>query len=270
MIDFKHIFDETDTKERVAKRLARTGLCSRREAERWIADGRVLVDGLTIESPAITVTNGNTIFVDGKPIPVKEKTRLWRYHKPKGQITSNNDIRDRATIFDHLPKEMPRVMSVGRLDFDSEGLLLLTNNGELSRLLELPSTKWVRRYRVRVHGRPQSKHLEHLKTGVTIDGIKYRPIYIHLDKQNISNAWLTIGLREGKNREIRKLMESIELKVNRLIRTAFGPFQLGNLNSGSVEEVRQNSLKKQLGVSTSSREQKRTRVVNKDGTKAKQ
>ena len=248
MNNFKAIFEEEPKEERIAKRMARSGLCSRRDAERWILAKRVIVDGIIIETPALKVNEKSVILVDGKAIPEKDKPRLWRYHKPNGQITTTRDVRGRITVFDSLPKEIPRVVSVGRLDYDSEGLLLLTNDGELARQLELPSTAWIRRYRVRVYGRPQQKQLEKLSQGVTLDGIKYGTLDIKLDKQGPSNAWLTIGLREGKNREVRRLMESIELKVMRLIRISFGPFQLGNLEAGQIEEVKPTSLKEQLGI----------------------
>ena len=248
MNNFKAIFEEEPKEERIAKRMARSGLCSRRDAEKWILAKRVIVDGIIIETPALKVNEKSVILVDGKAIPEKDKPRLWRYHKPNGQITTTRDVRGRITVFDSLPKEIPRVVSVGRLDYDSEGLLLLTNDGELARQLELPSTAWIRRYRVRVYGRPQQKQLEKLSQGVTLDGIKYGTLDIKLDKQGPSNAWLTIGLREGKNREVRRLMESIELKVMRLIRISFGPFQLGNLEAGQIEEVKPTSLKEQLGI----------------------
>ena len=248
MNNFKAIFEEEPKEERIAKRMARSGLCSRRDAERWILAKRVIVDGIIIETTALKVSGKSVILVDGKAIPEKDKPRLWRYHKPTGQITTTRDVRGRTTVFDSLPKEIPRVVSVGRLDYDSEGLLLLTNDGDLARQLELPSTAWIRRYRVRVYGRPQEKQLEKLSKGVTLDGIKYGTLDIKLDKQGPSNAWLTIGLREGKNREVRRLMESIELKVMRLIRISFGPFQLGNLEAGQIEEVKPTSLKEQLGI----------------------
>ena len=248
MNKFKAIFEEEFKEERIAKRMARSGLCSRRDAERWILAKRVMVDGIIIDTPALKVGGKSVILVDGKAIPEKDKPRLWRYHKPTGQITTTRDVRGRTTVFDSLPKEIPRVVSVGRLDYDSEGLLLLTNDGDLARQLELPSTAWIRRYRVRVYGRPQEKQLEKLSKGVTLDGIKYGTLDIKLDKQGPSNAWLTIGLREGKNREVRRLMESIELKVMRLIRISFGPFQLGNLEAGQIEEVKPTSLKEQLGI----------------------
>ena len=250
MNNFKAIFEEEFKEERIAKRMARSGLCSRRDAERWILAKRVMVDGIIIDTPALKVNGKSVILVDGKAIPEKDKPRLWRYHKPTGQITTTRDVRGRITVFDSLPKDIPRVVSVGRLDFDSEGLLLLTNDGDLARQLELPSTAWIRRYRVRVYGRPQEKQLEKLSNGVTLDGIKYGTLDIKLDKQGPSNAWLTIGLREGKNREVRRLMESIELKVMRLIRISFGPFQLGNLEAGQIEEVKSTSLKEQLGIIT--------------------
>ena len=248
MTDFKSIFEEKTEEERIAKRMARAGLCSRREAEKWILAKRVVVDGATIITPAVKVNNNSSIIVDGKEIPAKEAPRLWRYHKPTAQITTNRDVRGRQTVFDSLPKDIPRVVSVGRLDYDSEGLLLLTNDGELARLLELPLTAWIRRYRVRVYGRPQAESLERLSKGVTLDGVKYGAIDATLDKQGPSNAWLTIGLREGKNREVRRLLESIELRVMRLIRVSFGPFQLGNLGAGNIEEIKQRNLKEQLGI----------------------
>ena len=274
MNNFKAIFEEEPKEERIAKRMARSGLCSRRDAEKWILAKRVIVDGIIIETPALKVNEKSVILVDGKAIPEKDKPRLWRYHKPTGQITTTRDVRGRTTVFDSLPKEIPRVVSVGRLDYDSEGLLLLTNDGDLARQLELPSTAWIRRYRVRVYGRPQEKQLEKLSNGVTLDGIKYGTLDIKLDKQGPSNAWLTIGLREGKNREVRRLMESIELKVMRLIRISFGPFQLGNLEAGKIDEVKQSSLKEQLGIfsnkaDNSGGEQKRKNSTQKIRNKRK-
>ena len=262
MTDFQAIFQDDAGPERIAKRMARAGLCSRRDAERWIAAGRVAVDGKVLESPAVTVDARSKIHVDGKPLPEIEVPRLWRYHKPRGHITSTRDMRGRTTVFEDFPEDMPRVVTVGRLDVESEGLLLLTDDGELARLLELPSTAWVRRYRVRVHGRPQPEALEKLKRGVVIDGVKYGPIEAQLDHQGPSNAWVTVGLREGKNREVRRLMEHIQLTVNRLIRISFGPFQLGNLEAGQVEEVKQRSLKDQLGL-------KRTAAQSQGTAKAK-
>ena len=248
MTDFQAIFQDSTRPERIAKRMARAGLCSRRDAERWITAGRVSVDGKLLETPAVTVDGKSKIRVDGKPLPTIEMPRLWRYHKPRGHITSTRDVRGRTTVFEDFPEDMPRVVTVGRLDVESEGLLLLTNDGELARLLELPSTAWVRRYRVRVHGRPQPEALEKLKRGVEIDGVKYGPIEAKLDHQGPSNAWVTVGLSEGKNREVRRLMEHIQLTVNRLIRISFGPFQLGKLETSLVEEVKQRSLKDQLGL----------------------
>jgi 23S rRNA pseudouridine2605 synthase len=248
MTEFKHLFEEARGPERIAKRLARAGLCSRREAERWIAEGRVSVDGKRLDTPAVTVDSVSRITVDGKPLPGIEPPRVWRYHKPRGLLTTDRDPEGRATVFEKLPRELPRVMSIGRLDMDSEGLLLLTNDGELSRLLELPSTAWVRRYRVRVFGNPEQGVLDRLKRGVTVDDIAYGPITATLDSQAPSNAWLTIGLREGKNREVRKVMDHLGLKVNRLIRVSYGPFQLGDMEPGQVEEVRRPVLKDQLGI----------------------
>jgi 23S rRNA pseudouridine2605 synthase len=233
--------------ERIAKRLARAGLCSRRDAERWIAEGRVKVDGVLLTSPAVLVGEASLIVVDGQPLPPVERTRLWRYHKPAGLVTSHKDPQGRRTVFETLPADLPRVISVGRLDLTSEGLLLLTNDGELARRLELPSTGWVRRYRVRVHGLPDPAQLAALERGITVDGIAYGPIKAVLDRQQGANAWLTVGLKEGKNREIRKVMEHLGWKVSRLIRIAYGPFQLGLLPPGAVEEVPPKILREQLG-----------------------
>lgn len=237
----------TDKPERIAKVMARAGLCSRRDAERWIADGRVKLNGKVLDTPAQTVTELDTILVDGKPLPEKEGAKLWRYHKPVGLVTSHKDPEGRETVFQTLPKNIGRVISVGRLDLTSEGLLLLTNDGELSRRLELPETAWTRRYRVRVHGAVDEKKLEKLVDGITVSGIKYGPIKAGLDKVQGANSWLTVGLTEGKNREIRKVMEHLGLQVTRLIRTSYGPFQLGNLPKGDVQQVPGKTLRDQLG-----------------------
>ncbi|MCP5367009.1 MAG: rRNA pseudouridine synthase [Hyphomicrobiales bacterium] len=236
-----------DGGERIAKVMARAGLCSRREAERWIAEGRVAVDGRRLDSPAVTVTAASRITVDGKPLPQAEAARLWRYHKPAGLVTSHGDPQGRPTVFEKLPADLPRVISVGRLDLNSEGLLLLTNDGALARRLELPGTGWVRRYRVRVHGAVDDEGLAALAKGVTIDGVSYGPIRAALDSSRGDNSWLTVALTEGKNREIRRVMEHLGLSVTRLIRLSFGPFQLGNLARGQVEEVPPRVLRDQLG-----------------------
>ena len=235
--------------ERIAKRLARAGLCSRRDAERWIADGRVSVDGKVLDSPALAVTDASDIRVDGKPIPEPEPSRLWRYHKPAGLVTTHKDERGRPTVFERLPPNLPRRISVGRLDLNSEGLLLLTNDGELARELELPARGWLRRYRVRVHGTVDPARLAALEKGLTIDGVAYGPIRAELDRTQGSNAWLTLSLREGKNREVRRVMEHLGLGVTRLIRIAYGPFQLGELERGQVDEVPRRVLREQLGQS---------------------
>ena len=236
--------------ERIAKHLARAGLCSRRDAERLIAEGRVSVDGKVLASPALTVTAASDIRVDGKPIPVPEPARLWRYHKPAGLVTTHRDERGRPTVFDNLPPELPRLISVGRLDLNSEGLLLLTNDGGLARELELPARGWLRRYRVRVHGLVDSTRLRAIETGITLDGVAYGPIRAVLDREQGSNAWLTVSIREGKNREIRHVMEHLGLSVARLIRIAYGPFQLGELPRGAVEEVPRRVIRDQLGQGT--------------------
>jgi 23S rRNA pseudouridine2605 synthase len=233
--------------ERIAKVLARAGLCSRREAERWIADGRVAVGGRVLTTPAVTVGVGDVVTVDGRPLPGKEPTRLWRYHKPAGLVTSHKDPQGRPTVFERLPDALPRVVSVGRLDIASEGLLLLTNDGGLARRLELPATGWVRRYRVRVFGAIDEAKLAQLEKGVTIGGVRYGPIRARLDRRQGANAWLTVAIAEGKNREVRKVMEYLGLTVNRLIRVAYGPFQLGHLARGAVEEVPRKVLREQLG-----------------------
>lgn len=237
----------TEAGERIAKRIARAGLCSRREAERWIAQGRVAVDGETLTSPALTVTAANRITVDGEVVGAAEATRLWRFHKPPGLVTTNRDPQGRPTVFDSLPDHLPRVLTVGRLDLNSEGLLLLTNDGGLARYLELPATGWKRRYRVRVHGRVQDAALAKLAAGIDVDGVQYGGIEAALDRQHGANAWLTMSLREGKNREIRRVCERLGWTVNRLIRTGYGPFQLGALKAGDVEEVPTKVLREQLG-----------------------
>lgn len=233
--------------ERIAKFIARSGVCSRRQAEEIIKQKRVSVNGEIIENPAFNVDGNEKILLDGEKLPQIEPTRLWLYHKPAGLLTTHKDSENRATVFDNLPPGMPRVISVGRLDLNSEGLLLLTNSGALSRTLELPENGWKRRYKVRVHGFVNKKKLAELEKGVTIDGVDYGACKIEFDGQNSANAWLVITLSEGKNREVRKLMKYIGLEVSRLIRLSYGPFQLGNLKRGEVKEVSQKVLKEQLG-----------------------
>ena len=235
--------------ERIAKLLARAGLCSRRDAERWIVAGRVSVDGHVLTTPAVTVTAANDVRVDGAPLPMPDRPRLWRYHKPTGLVTTHRDEKGRSTVFDALPKELPRVVSVGRLDLNSEGLLLLTNDGALARRLELPATGWLRRYKVRVHGEVDPDRLAALEKGITIAGTAYGPIRASLEREQGSNAWIALALREGKNREVRRVLEHLGLPVTRLIRLSFGPFQLGNLARGEIAEVPRKVLAEQLGKS---------------------
>ncbi len=243
-----HMEKDVKKGERIAKRLARAGVASRREVERMIEAGRVSVNGRKLDSPALNVTDADDILVDGRPVAAAEPARLWRYHKPAGLVTSARDEKGRATVFDRLPPELPRVMSVGRLDLTSEGLLLLTNDGELKRKLELPSTGWVRKYRVRANGNASDQRLQPLRDGITIAGERFQPMSVDFDKQSGANVWLTIGLREGKNREIRRALEEVGLIVNRLIRVSYGPFQLGDLARGGVEEIRPKILRDQLGL----------------------
>ncbi|RDW12209.1 pseudouridine synthase [Paracoccus thiocyanatus] len=233
--------------DRIAKVMARAGIASRRDAERMILEGRVTVNGQKIASPALDVTPADRISVDGKPLEEPQQTRLWLYYKPLGLVTSNSDEKGRQTVFDALPRDLPRVMTVGRLDLNSEGLLLLTNDGELKRRLELPTTGWLRRYRVRVNGQPNDLSFAPLRRGVTIEGEEFAPMEISLDSQQGANAWLTVGIREGRNREIRRAMAHIGLMVNRLIRVGYGPFKLTGLEENEVREVKRKVLRDQLG-----------------------
>ncbi|KFI26748.1 RNA pseudouridine synthase [Haematobacter massiliensis] len=239
---------EQKTGERIAKVLARAGIASRRDAERLIAAGAVTVNGRVIDSPALDVTPKDRIAVEGRPLPAAEPPRLWLYYKPIGLVTTERDEKGRETVFENLPEELPRVLSVGRLDLNSEGLLLLTNDGEIKRRLELPSTGWLRRYRVRVNGRPEDSVLDPLRKGIEIEGERFQPMQVVLDRQQGANAWLTVGLREGKNREVRRAMEAVGLAVNRLIRVSYGPFKLEDLEPGEVREVRSRVLRDQLGL----------------------
>jgi len=239
---------DTPSGDRIAKVIARAGLASRREAERMIEAGRVTVNGKIIDRAALNVTAADRITVDGRDLAAPEPARLWLYHKPTGLVTTTKDEQGRATIYDDLPEELPRVMSVGRLDLNSEGLLLLTNDGGLKRRLELPSTGWVRKYRVRVNGRPTDATFEPLRQGITVDREMFQPMVVTLDRQQGANAWITIALREGKNREIRRAMEAVGMTVNRLIRVSYGPFQLAQLKPNEVQEIRPRILRDQLGL----------------------
>lgn len=239
--------DNTDGGERIAKVLARAGICSRRDAERLIEERRVSVNGSVLETPAFKVTGREDIRVDGKPVGKPDATRMWLYHKPAGLVTSHRDEQGRDTIFDHLPKGMPRVISVGRLDLNSEGLLLLTNNGELSRHLELPATGWARTYRVRAFGDIDERGIDALARGMRVDGINYGPIEAHVTQKKGRNLWMVMTLYEGKNREIRQVLSALGLTVNRLIRTSYGPFALVDLKPEEVQEVPRDFLQKALG-----------------------
>jgi 23S rRNA pseudouridine2605 synthase len=234
--------------ERIAKRLSRAGICSRREAERWIADGRVTVDGAVITTPATLVTPETAITVDGRKVAEPEQTRLWRYHKPAGLVTTHKDPQGRPTVFQNLPKFLPRVVSVGRLDVNSEGLLLLTNDGEIARRLEHPSGGLIRKYRVRLFGKLTQDDLDKLAEGVTVDGVKYGPVIADLDRSKGAYAWAQVSLKEGKNREVKRLMEHLGCKVARLIRTQYGPFHLGHLEEGAVEEIPARLWRQHLGI----------------------
>jgi 23S rRNA pseudouridine2605 synthase len=240
--------DDPKKGERIAKWLARAGVASRRDAERLIAEGKVKLNGKVVETPATFVAEGDKVSVEGKPVAQPERTRLFRYHKPDGLVTTHRDPQGRPTVFEKLPPGLPRVVSIGRLDLTSEGLLLLTNDGALARKLELPSNGWLRRYRVRVHGALDERKLAHLARGITIDGVAYGPIEAGLDSRQGANAWLTVSMKEGKNREVRRVMAHLGLQVTRLIRVAYGPFQLGALPRGGVEEVHPRILRDQLGI----------------------
>src|ERR1700704_5641388 len=239
--------DQSTAGERIAKVIARAGLASRREAEAWIAAGRVAVNGELIATPARNVTAADRIAVDGEPLPARERTRLFLYHKPRGLLTTHVDPGGRPTIFSDLPAGLPRLVSVGRLDLNTEGLLLLTNDGGLARVLELPATGWLRRYRVRAHGRVEQEQLDRLRQGITIDGVRYGSIEATVDRTQGANVWLTFAIREGKNREVKNVLGHLGLAVNRLIRVSFGPFQLGEIAEGGIEEVRTRTLREQLG-----------------------
>ena len=249
-INIKSDINSNNNSERIAKRIARSGLCSRREAERWILNGQVKLNNKILTECGVNVTKEDIIEVNGEILPEKVNTKLWIYHKERGYLVTNNDPEGRPTIFDELKSKINiRLISVGRLDMDSEGLILLTNDGDLARKLELPATGWLRKYRVRVHGYVMPQDLEPLKNGVTVDGIKYGRIDATLDRQQGSNAWLTLSFREGKNREVRKVMNHLGYSVNRLIRISFGPFNLKSLPAGELEEIKQRVLNDQLGIS---------------------
>ncbi|KRE18300.1 hypothetical protein ASE63_02420 [Bosea sp. Root381] len=233
--------------ERIAKVMARAGVASRRDCEAMIAEGRVVVNGKVLESPALDIGPDDVVLVDGEPLPARERTRMWLYHKPRGLVTTNHDPEGRPTVFETLPEDLPRVLSIGRLDINTEGLLLLTNDGGLARMLELPETGWLRRYRVRAFGSITQDKLDTLRDGVTIDGVHYGPVVARFERQQGSNTWLTVDLREGKNREVKTVLEHLGLDVNRLIRVSFGPFQLGDLPEGEADEIRSRVIRDQLG-----------------------
>ena len=240
--------DKKPEGERIAKVIARAGICSRRDAEKLILGGRVKLDGVVVTSPALNVTENNVVQVDEKPLTPPEAARLWRYHKPSGLVTTHKDEKGRPTVFANLPKHLGRVVSVGRLDFNSEGLLLLTNDGDIARRLEIPAAGWTRIYRARLFGKVIQADLDKLATGITIDGVKYGPIVADLERSKGMYSWATVSLKEGKNREVKRVMERLGLKVARLIRTAYGPFQLGQLAEGQIEEIPARLWREKLGI----------------------
>ena len=239
--------EKSPSSERIAKVIARSGVASRRDAEKMVLAGRVAVNGKVIESPALDISPADRVTIDGKPLDAPQETRVWLYYKPLGLVTTDKDEQGRRTIFDEMPEGMPRVLNVGRLDLNSEGLLLLTNDGGLKRQLELPETGWLRKYRVRVNGRPTDTTFDPLRRGVTIEGDEFLPMDVSLDRQQGANAWLTVGIREGKNREIRRAMAAVGLVVNRLIRVSYGPFRLNDMKPGDVVEVKRRVLRDQIG-----------------------
>ena len=255
------------TGDRIAKVLARAGVASRREIERMIEAGRIYMNGAKVERAAINVTANDVITVDGKPVGEPDAPRLWLYHKPAGLVTSDRDEKGRKTIYDEMPDDLPRVLAIGRLDINSEGLLLLTNDGGIKRKLELPSTGWLRRYRVRVNGRPSEDTFAPLRNGVIVDGEKYQAMQVTIDRQQGANAWLTVGLREGKNREIRRAMQDVGLSVNRLIRVSYGPFQLGEIKPGEVDEIRRKIMRDQLGLDAGAADETAKPTTVKRGAK---
>src|SRR5215472_1470417 len=242
-----HPQDSKSAGERIAKVIARSGLCSRREAEALIGEKRVSVNGVIIESAALDILPSDEVLVDGRPLSLREPPRLWRYYKPKGCVTTHKDPAGRPTVFEALPEGLPRLISVGRLDFNTEGLLLLTNDGDLARHVELPATGWTRRYRVRAFGEISEAQLQDLAGGLTVNKMSYGPIEASLEREQGGNVWISVSIREGKNREVRRIMEHLGLAVNRLIRVSFGPFMLGDLEPGQIEEVKTAVLKDQLG-----------------------
>jgi 23S rRNA pseudouridine2605 synthase len=249
--------------DRIAKVIARAGICSRRDAEKLVAEGRVTIDGTKLTQPGTRVTKGQVVAIDGKPLAEPERTRLWRYHKPSGLVTTHRDPEGRPTVFAKLPLSMPRVVSVGRLDYNSEGLLLLTNDGAMARKLELPAAGWTRKYRVRIFGKVSQADLEKLAEGVTIDGVKYEPVIADLERVKGMNSWAAVSLKEGKNREVKRLMEHLGLKVARLIRVQYGPFHLGQLEPGLVEEIPPELWRVQLGMGAGKPGRKEPKKVDK-------
>ncbi len=233
--------------ERIAKHLARVGVCSRRDAERLIADGRVRLNGTVLDTPAVKVTEADIVMVDGRRVGAREEARLWRYHKPAGLVTTHRDPQGRPTVFEHLPADLPRVVSVGRLDLTSEGLLLLTNSGEMARVLEHPASGFVRTYRARAFGFIDQHRLDLLAEGIEVEGVRYGPIQAVLDATRGANSWITLSLSEGKNREVRRVLQALGLRVNRLIRVSYGPFLLGQLAEGAVDEIPRRVLREHLG-----------------------